>query len=316
MACSELFVALGAEKGEASCFTRFPADAPSARYCLLSSSGMQIKSFKAGGVKATIIDSGPAVIEFEAINSEAALTPQRTVICVLSGMAFIAGTGNGTEIDAGTLVMTDGDVPFSMNVPVASRLLVLRFADEAKDGLPVSPRGTFIVTDAAKGPGSGFLFSFLNTLAVEMMKTDGILSSYMEEVVRILAISATRIAYAELGKHYSGGCDPLLIAVQESIDRQLADPEISPATLAAEHNISVRQLHRVFGPIGESVMSYVKRRRLERFACDLRDPSLGHRKINELAADWGMLDAAMLSRHFRCAYGMSPRDYRKQHCFT
>ncbi|MFC9682495.1 helix-turn-helix domain-containing protein [Streptomyces sp. NPDC056948] len=316
MVGSELFVALEVEKGEASGFTRFPADAPSAKYCLLSSSYMQTKSLQAGGVKVTVIDSGPAVIEFEAIHSETTLTPQRTVICVLSGIAFIARTEEGAEIDAGTLVMTDGSVPFSINVLVASRLLVLHFADEAKDGLPMPPRGTFVVTDTSADPGGGFLFSFLRTLAVEMIKTEGIPSPYLEEVVRILAISTTRIAYNELGKHYSGGCDPLLIAIQESIDRQLANPEISPATLAAEHIISVRQLHRVFEPIGESVMSYVKRRRLERFARDLRDPSLGHRKINELAADWGMLDAAMLSKHFRSAYGISPRDYRKQHCLT
>ncbi|ELP65867.1 transcriptional regulator, AraC family [Streptomyces turgidiscabies Car8] len=212
--------------------------------------------------------------------------------------------------------MNDGSVPFSIYVPVAARFLVLRFIEAAKDGLPMSPRGTFGVVNLTKDPGSGFLLSSLNALAAEMMKTDFILPPGMREVVRILAASAMRTAYIELGKQHSGGFDPLLIAVQESIDRQLADPEISPATFAAEHNISVRQLHRIFESIGESSMSYVKRRRLERFACDLRNPSLRHRKINELAADWGMLDAAMLSKNFSSAYGMSPRAYRKQYCPT
>ncbi len=45
----------------------------------------------------------------------------------------------------------------------------------------------------------------------------------------------------------------LVAGVRAHIDDRLADPELSPASIAAAHHISVRYLHRLFAQEGTTV---------------------------------------------------------------
>lgn len=94
------------------------------------------------------------------------------------------------------------------------------------------------------------------------------------------------------------------------IDRNLADPGLTPAVVAAQHHISLRSLHLLFQPSGESVAATIRRRRLERCRRDLADPRLRHRTIGETAARWGFHRPADFSRAFRGAYGLAPSELR------
>ncbi|MCW2897035.1 MAG: DNA-binding protein [Actinomycetia bacterium] len=47
-------------------------------------------------------------------------------------------------------------------------------------------------------------------------------------------------------------------AAMEITDRRLASPDLSPASLARELNVSVRTLHRAFAATGESVSAYAQ----------------------------------------------------------
>ncbi|MFB6958400.1 helix-turn-helix domain-containing protein [Streptomyces sp. NPDC056309] len=105
----------------------------------------------------------------------------------------------------------------------------------------------------------------------------------------------------------------LLLKVRAFIQQNLADPELSPATIAAAHNISLRSLHRLFGEDGATVAGWIRIRRLERCRRDLTDPLLCSRPVRAIAARWGLTDPAHFSRAFRAAYGMSPQEYRRQY---
>ncbi|MGW0712884.1 helix-turn-helix domain-containing protein [Streptomyces sp. NPDC002643] len=276
---------------------------------------MEMKSISADGLEVATVECGPAAIVFENGSSDSITPPQCVIFCMLSGIAFTVHEGHCVEIDAGTLIVADGSANFSFHAPAVSRLLVLRFAGEMMDGMSTARRGAFrVVQRHEKSQAGSLLFPLLRALATEIWNVDGELGPGLERIVCFLRMPMARIAYAEMGDCYPAGGVPLLTDVKESIERQLGRFGVNPATLATEHHISVRQLHRLFEPTGESVMQYIKRRRLEGFAHDLVDPDLRHRKISELAAAWGMPDAAMLSKNFRSAYGVSPREYRKIHC--
>ena len=97
-------------------------------------------------------------------------------------------------------------------------------------------------------------------------------------------------------------------AAMDIADGRLADPELSPSSLARELGVSVRTLHRAFAAAGESVAAYVRRARLERARLDLTAPS-GRPAVSEIAARWQFADHSHFIRAFRKQYGETPAQF-------
>ncbi|WP_327282173.1 helix-turn-helix domain-containing protein [Streptomyces sp. NBC_01205] len=96
-------------------------------------------------------------------------------------------------------------------------------------------------------------------------------------------------------------------AAKDLADRRLADPELSPAMLARELNVSVRTLHRAFAAVGEQVSTYIRHRRLHEARLALVSPS-GRLSISELAAHWQFADGSHFTRSFKKHYGQTPTE--------
>lgn len=102
----------------------------------------------------------------------------------------------------------------------------------------------------------------------------------------------------------------LRVHIRAFVERNLADPHLSPAAIADRHHISVRYLHLLFQRPETTLMGWIRQRRLESCRADLADPHLRAHSIKDIAARWGFTHATDFSRSFRRAYGMSPKDYR------
>jgi AraC-like DNA-binding protein len=98
--------------------------------------------------------------------------------------------------------------------------------------------------------------------------------------------------------------------IHDFIQQRLGDPDLSPETVAAVHQISMRYLYKLFQRQGLTVAGWIRQRRLERCRSDLAAPHLSRVPIHAIAARWGFTDSAHFSRAFRAAYGMPPKDYR------
>ena len=94
------------------------------------------------------------------------------------------------------------------------------------------------------------------------------------------------------------------------INDSLDSHSLSPASLAEELRISVRQLYRLFEEEGESVCRYIHKARLQRSAEDLGSPRLKNETITAIAYRWGFSDSAHFSRSFKKEFSCSPREYR------
>ncbi|MEO3973620.1 helix-turn-helix domain-containing protein [Streptomyces sp. CAU 1734] len=92
---------------------------------------------------------------------------------------------------------------------------------------------------------------------------------------------------------------------------RLADPRLSPESVARAHHVSVRYLHKVLQRRGVTLASWIRVRRLERIRRDLADPALADRSVSAIAAGWGVLDATHLSRALRAEYGQSAAEIRR-----
>ena len=99
-------------------------------------------------------------------------------------------------------------------------------------------------------------------------------------------------------------------AAKDLVDSRLADPELSADSLARELNVSVRTLQRAFTAAGETVISYIRQRRLEEARLALAAPS-GHLSVTELAAHWQFADSSHFIRAFKKHYGSTPTEYAR-----
>ena len=92
---------------------------------------------------------------------------------------------------------------------------------------------------------------------------------------------------------------------------QAMDPLLTPAAVATQLNISLRQLYRAFSGT-ESPATRIRRRRLEHAAELLtsHNPSV---HVERVALECGFVSAEYFSRAFRREYGLSPRAYRAAH---
>jgi AraC-like DNA-binding protein len=102
----------------------------------------------------------------------------------------------------------------------------------------------------------------------------------------------------------------LLRQIYGYVDTHLADRELSPASIAAAHHISLRYLHRLFESERTTVASWIRQRRLDRCRRDLLDPSQRDSPVAAIAARWGLAEPAHFNRSFKAEYGMPPAEYR------
>lgn len=98
--------------------------------------------------------------------------------------------------------------------------------------------------------------------------------------------------------------------IDRHIDAHLADPTLSPPTLAAAVHISLRYLHRLFEGRGASVAATILARRLDRARALLHDRAWRHRPIADIARAVGLPRADHFSRAFRARFGVPPRAVR------
>lgn len=100
--------------------------------------------------------------------------------------------------------------------------------------------------------------------------------------------------------------------VRRDVEENLADPLLSPASVAARCRMSTRYLHSLFSETGTSFMRWVWSRRLECSWKELANPERGSRSIADVALDWGFKDLSHFSRSFKEKYGMTPREWRAE----
>lgn len=97
--------------------------------------------------------------------------------------------------------------------------------------------------------------------------------------------------------------------IQTYIERNLDDPDLSLAGIAAHHGMTIRHLHRLFDAADATAANWILERRLERCRRDLAASDQAT-SITAIAYRWGLADSSSFSRAFKRRFGVSPRGFR------
>jgi len=101
-----------------------------------------------------------------------------------------------------------------------------------------------------------------------------------------------------------------LAAICRHIDRHLDDPTLGVDGLCEQFRCSRATVYRLFQPLG-GVREHIQRRRLVGCFKAIVSPAQAHRRIFDIAQDFGFVSPSHFSSLFREYFGMTPRDARE-----
>jgi AraC-like DNA-binding protein len=234
------------------------------------------------------------------------------LMLVTRGRAGIEQYGGQALLAAGDLVLFDTSHPYQLRT---------RGEDQASSIMIGLPRGAVPLPDrdlrplaARKLPSESGVGGVLRGLLAHLAEDDAARSGWNANRLGSALVDVATVFLANL----AGSTDrvpvptrqaALLHEIKAFIDRNLADPRLTPAAVAAAHHISVRYLHRLFQPEQQTVHALIRARRLDRCVADLRQTD---RNVAAVGARWGFADPATFNRTFRAAYGIPPGEYRRR----
>lgn len=159
----------------------------------------------------------------------------------------------------------------------------------------------------AHSPVTPLLLSHLRALRLD---ADRLVDTAAAAEIGASTLALTRAMVASLAERpvrRSVAEETLLVRVLAYVRAHLGDPGLTPARVAAVHNVSLRSLYRACEAGGVGLEQWIIRRRLEAARRDLVDPGQAHRTIDAIARSWGFTSPSHFARRFRDAYGVTPR---------
>jgi len=227
----------------------------------------------------------------------------------LEGAGLLIQDNREAVLQPGDLAIYDTNRPYTLAFEDSTRIMVLMFPCDALS-LPVDYVGQLAAVRMGSGGLSGIVGQFIRELSANLDVLNGPSGSRL--ATNALDLVSTMLhAEMDITPDRMKPQALLAVSVREYIEANLADPLMSPASIAAAHFISTRHLHNVFHESGTTVASWIRTQRLEGARRDLRDPLHAGQSVGTVAARWGFLDAAHFSRTFRDAFGVSPTEWRR-----
>ncbi|GHE58947.1 hypothetical protein GCM10018785_30240 [Streptomyces longispororuber] len=129
------------------------------------------------------------------------------------------------------------------------------------------------------------------------------------ELVRALLLSAAHGEAAPAARDALD--DTLLTRVLAYARRHLADRDLTPERIAAEHAVSVRRLYLVLNDAGISLEQWLISERLTKARRMLASPRHDGLTVAAVAARCGFTSPSHFSRRFRAAFGATPQEWRR-----
>jgi AraC-like DNA-binding protein len=223
-----------------------------------------------------------------------------------TGRTLVESGSEQTVLKSGDLLIWHGGRPIQFDKPDHfQKVCLLARRDIFESTLPQA--SSYAGEHLQRNNISRLLGACLSTLADDVLTNDTeSIGSAVELTLDMLGVALTR-------HRESNNAAPranLYGRLTSFIEKQLADPDLSPVMIAQKHHISPRYLHLIFSEQGTTVGTWIRSRRLAKCKAEL-GVLRNHRSITEIAMDWGFNDVAHFSRSFRSAYGMCPRKFRR-----
>jgi AraC-like DNA-binding protein len=225
-----------------------------------------------------------------------------------SGQGAVLQDERAVTLRPGSAALYDTTRPYRLEAPTVSRGFVLqvpRAALHERLGGSADLRGRGLPSDA---PAVRVLAGFLRELAAASPTLE---TRHLAEFgCTAVDLLATTLRSSLGGSVSSTGRQALLSAVVDHVTDNLADPALTPSTVAASHGVSLRYLADLFAELDTSPAEFIRAARLKAAHRALVDPRQSRCPITAIAARCGFSDRTTFTRAFVRRYGTTPSELR------
>ena len=229
----------------------------------------------------------------------------------VAGELALEQSGREVVLQSGDVTLLDPRLPYTGRFSSGSRLLTLKVPRRALEARVGKTREMTVRSIKPLEAETSLVSAFLGMLPTYAGK----LGPAAEALVKEQALDLVAVSLAksmERRPRVSSARSLALMNVRAAVESRLTDPALDPEAVAAAAGISVRYANVALAEEGTSIRRLIQERRLERCRRALEDPLQVHRKVSEIAYDWGFSDMTHFGRRFRAAYGLLPSEYRRQ----
>ncbi|MFD8013864.1 helix-turn-helix domain-containing protein [Streptomyces sp. NPDC058955] len=265
-----------------------------------------------GSLQISSVQANPATVHrTPRLARSADWQPMLFLSLQVSGQSSVVQDGRQATLEPGDIAVYDTRRPYTL---LFDKGVDMHFFRIPLDDLALPDAAIREVTArtlGAEGTVSGLAALYLAQLAAHPTLHAGPASEFAiapsTELIRAaIAAEADRPSLAVGPLHETLG-----IRVLEYMRTHLADPALSPASVARAHHISVRYLYAVLARSGVGFGEWVRTHRLDACRRELSRRPAGPDTISTIARRWGFKSPSHFSRAFKSAFGMSPQAWRE-----
>jgi AraC-like DNA-binding protein len=188
----------------------------------------------------------------------------------------------------------------SLWIPRACVLAAFR-EENALHGLAIkgtSPAGAMI--------GANFQAFSKQADSLTNAEMDALGNGVLELIARVIAPTLERTGLSSAPSQLAS-----FVTIRRYIDRNLTSVDLDADTIAKRFGLSRASLYRLFDPVG-GIASYIRKARLKRAYQEVTSFEFSDRRIGQIAFSLGFRTVGAFNRQFHKAYGLSPREARRQ----
>jgi len=224
-----------------------------------------------------------------------------------SGSSLNLQDGHEAILQPGDLMLCDSSRPYSIRFDQPNRMLVLRLPEDRLSARFEDPDALVGRRLGVESLGASLLSAFVHNLWGAPVANDDEADCegpLLDAAINLLA-AAHGLAPAAPGP--LAPCSKQRI--RRFVDENLCDPELSVGGVARAMGLSPRYVQMAFADIATTPLAYIRRKRLQLAAQQLRRHGPGC-NITDLGFSLGFNDLSHFSRAFKARYGVGPREYR------
>ncbi len=265
-----------------------------------------------GDIRLAEATSEPAVVHHSRLHVARAREALYLLCLQLDGVSVTRQQGRESLLRYGDFHLLDSSRPYQLSFQQSNRMLVLAIPQRDLTRRLANPESVLGLPMSGKAGLPNLLSSLLCGFWQQRRSgEDRYLSPRFSEALLDLIASAYA-SVAGAGTEHSSVTVARREQVRTYIETHLHDPTLTPGRVAEAVHLSPRRLHQLFEADGETVGTYILRRRLEDCARAMTDPSQQGRTVTEIAFLHGFNNASHFGRVFRVRFGATPSEYRRR----